>query len=156
MQMQSGRELLEQLGADYFKQGSTFGALSDEAISYLVEEGEIIQLDAGDVLFRYGDLMDGFYVVINGTIELSGLYLGKTRSARDFTFGEQLGFVGMISLEGAIGDAKAQEKSLVLKVSGDQFYRLHETLPNDFGILMLNLTREIARRIRELFIKHHQ
>ena len=40
MQIMAGNKLIEEFGIDYFKEGSTFGALSEAAIRYLLEEGK--------------------------------------------------------------------------------------------------------------------
>jgi hypothetical protein len=64
-----GRQLIEQLGIDYFKAGSSFGALSDQAIRFLIEQGVVLQLDKGDKLFSYGGPGDSFYIVLRGRIE---------------------------------------------------------------------------------------
>lgn len=146
-----GDLLIKQLGIDYFKQGSCFGALTDEAVRFLLERGEVIQLTKGERLYNIGDTEGCFYIIVKGAVQLSGHFRGEIQHAREFTFGEQMGFVGMISLEGQIGNADAAEESIVLKISSALFYDLHEQMPSDFGILMLNLSREMARRIRELF-----
>jgi hypothetical protein len=38
----------------------------------------------------------------------------------------------------------------MLQISSDLFYELHLELPFDFGILMLNLSRDMARTISVL------
>ncbi|MCB1880481.1 MAG: cyclic nucleotide-binding domain-containing protein, partial [Gammaproteobacteria bacterium] len=48
------------------------------------------------------------------------------------------------------GSAYAAEESVVLEVSSLLFNQLHKVLPTDFGVLLLNLARGMARRIREL------
>jgi len=45
-----------------------------------------------------------------------------------------------------LGTAFANSDSWVLEVSSDLFYALHCEMPLDFGVLMMNLSRELARR----------
>ncbi len=69
---------------------------------------------------------------------------------RDHICGEELGFVAMIALHDRRGSAEAAEESIVLEISTLLFYELQKSLPTDFGVLLLNLARGMARRIREL------
>ena len=65
-------------------------------------------------------------------------------------FGEQIGYVSMIGLFQRLGDGRAHGPTVLLEVSSDLFHQLHEEFAFDFGILMLNLSREMARAIRVL------
>jgi hypothetical protein len=44
----------------------------------------------------------------------------------------------------------AVEDCLVLDVGSDQFYQLHVDFPAEFGLLMINLARELSREIEML------
>jgi hypothetical protein len=48
------------------------------------------------------------------------------------------------------GTDVAVEESMVVDVSSAQFSRLHVDFPADFGLLMINLARELAREIEML------
>ena len=61
---------------------------------------------------------------------------------RYFHQGEQMGFDLMIGL--------LMQNGLVLDISSEQFSRLHVDFPADFGLLMINLARELAREIEIL------
>ena len=74
MRTLKGTQLIEQLGLDYFKQASTLEALSDKAISCLLEEGEILQLEKGDKLYESGDSGDCFYIILKGNIQFFRLH----------------------------------------------------------------------------------
>lgn len=144
-----GSELLAQFGIDYFKNASTLGALSNTAITYLLENGTIFQLDKGDQLFAYDSPGDNFFVVLKGTIQFYKAGKHQPTHIRDYLFGQEIGSVAMIGLHNRSGEAFAGEDSIALKVSCSLFHSLHENFPTDFGILLLNLSREMARRLRE-------
>ncbi len=149
MRTLDGRQLIEQLGIDYFKAGSSFGALSDQAIKFLIEQGVVLQLDKGDKLFSYGDPGDSFYIVLKGRIEYLKPRGNGFTHIRDYTFGQEFGCVAMIGLHDRAGDHIAPEESLVVQITCGLFYALQEALPKDFGLFLLNLSREMARRLRE-------
>lgn len=56
----------------------------------------------------------------------------------------------MIALHDRIGKAVAAEDGYVLEISCGLFSELQERLPVDFGLFLLNLSRETARTIREV------
>lgn len=149
MQNLVGRELIEEFGMDYFKNASTLGALSDKAVTYLLENGILFQLDDGDQLFAYDEPGDNFFIILKGRIQFYKAGKHHSTHIRDYLFGQEVGSVAMIGLHNRVGDAFAGEDSIALKVSCSLFHSLHENLPTDFGILLLNLSREMARRLRE-------
>lgn len=145
----STAQILERHGLDYFKDASTLGALSEEALLYLLEKGEVLELDVGDRLFSYGDQVDCFYVILDGRVGFYKPCKGSWTHIRDYSFGMELGFVAMIGLHSRTGSADAEDSSHLLKVTSTLFSDLQQDLPNDFGVLLLNLSREMARRLRD-------
>jgi hypothetical protein len=60
--------LIRELGIAYFNNLSTFGALSDKAINELLHNGQILQLEQGEVLCQYGMEVTGFTIVLKGNV----------------------------------------------------------------------------------------
>jgi hypothetical protein len=56
----------------------------------------------------------------------------------------------MIGLIPHNGIDVATEESMVLDIGSAQFYNLRVNFPDDFGLLMINLSRELAREIAML------
>jgi CRP-like cAMP-binding protein len=149
MQILQGEHVIRDLGLNYFKAGSTFGALSDQGLRYLLTQGKVLQLNSGECLYEPGERGDRFYVILKGSVAFYKHHRDRNRYVSNHKFGEELGFVSMIALHNRVGMGEAAEDSLVLEVSSDLFYDFHETFPADFGVLLLNLSREMARRLRK-------
>lgn len=145
-----GQRLLAESGLDYFKSASTFGALSDAAIDFLLRQGQAQVLDAGENLFVTGQPGDSFYIVLKGQLHYFWERDNVDILIRDVQFGAQIGYVSMIGLQNREGICVAAQPSIVLKISADLFYQLHLDYPSDFGIMMLNLSRDMARVVRRL------
>ncbi|UTW10138.1 Crp/Fnr family transcriptional regulator [Marinobacterium rhizophilum] len=143
----AGVELLQAWGADYFRALSTFGALQDSTILSLLETGQVMELSQGEVLYRPGDKADGFYVILQGTIALYMHHHDRDALTRLYRQGEQLGFVDMIGLHDHWSTSVAQQATILVHISSDQFFELHLQAPDDFGLLMINLSREMARTV---------
>lgn len=138
------------LCADTLKTGSIFGALSTSAIDYLVDRGKLTHLETGEVLFNDGDKGDSFYIIITGTLCYYQENTTATSLIRRVSFGQALGYVNMISLSPRNGYARADCDTLILEIDYNVFGEFHDRFAFDFGILILNLSRDMARNIRVL------
>ncbi|WP_428035800.1 cyclic nucleotide-binding domain-containing protein [Amphritea sp.] len=138
------------LPQETIRQGSLFGALSDDCINFVLEEGRILELAEGEKVFNSGDKGDAFFVVLEGNLSFVKLHNEQRYNTRDISFGEEVGFVAMIALQDHAGYAIANCETRVLEISSDLFARIHENYPFDFGIITLNLARDMARNIRKL------
>ena len=150
MQSIKGNKLIEKYGVEYFQNASIFGALSPEIIKYLLYQGEIHSVEKGELIYDVGDKGNYFLIILSGSVSFCQYHQGEYVYIRDHKFGEELGFVAMIALHDRLGKTVASEDSIILKVSSILFSDLHRKHPADFGILLLNLSREMARTIRDI------
>ncbi len=142
--------VIDSLGPAYLRELSTFGALTDVAIADLLAGGRMTLLNKGEVLFRAGAEGSCFYVLLRGRLALYKQCEGHDVLTRHYEVGEQLGFDAMIGLQPRSGTAVASEETLVVEISNDQFYIFHVVHVLDFGLLMINLARELSRDIAKL------
>ncbi|MEH6579426.1 MAG: Crp/Fnr family transcriptional regulator [Amphritea sp.] len=140
-------EVIDSLGMPYLHDLSTLGALSDEVVIDLLQNGHVRQVEKGEVLCQYGMEVTGFSVVLKGDIAFYKHCEGKDVLTRHFTKGEQIGFDVMLAMKPYSGTEVAHEQSLVLQISSGQFFDLHVDYPADFGLFMINLGRELSREI---------
>ncbi len=146
----SGQRLMEDLGLPYFRNISTFGALSDTTVVHLIRCGEVLALDPGEVLFEAGEPSECFYVILKGHLAFHKYHQGHYGFIRNYHFGENIGFVGMIALHRRIGRAEAVDEVVVVKISTRLFNELYESDTQEFALLLMNLSRDMARGIRAL------
>ena len=150
MQVLSADNIIDSLGLPHLRNLSTFGALSSQVIADMLGMGQIRQLDKGEYLARYGELATAFQVVLQGRIAFYKHSDECDVLTRYFNAGEQLGFDLMIGMIEHNGIDVATESTTVLDISSDQFLDLQQKYPVDFGLLMINLTRELSREITML------
>ncbi|MFF7062667.1 cyclic nucleotide-binding domain-containing protein [Pseudomonas sp. NPDC008258] len=140
--------LWRKLGPAYFNELSTFGAIQNTALIHILKSGRILQLNSGETLYSLGDRTGVFYIVIRGSVDN---YIprkdGSMVVSRHHGPGDDLGFVHMISLSNRTATAVAKENAIILEISIEQFYMLHEQEPETFGLMLLNLARGMARTI---------
>lgn len=149
MQLLTAKQLLQRYSPEYFKEASTFGALTTETVLWLIENGRIYSLDTDETLFEIDERGDNFFIILKGSFAYYKCHLQNYAFIRDYKVGEEIGFMSMIALHNRVGTAVANEDSLILEISADQFQQLHDIAPTDFGLLMMNLAREMARSLRK-------
>jgi CRP-like cAMP-binding protein len=144
------QDLMEDITPESMAGGSVFGALSREASRFLLEQGILYQVKAGETVFEVGDPGERFFVVCEGSLNFYRQRAGELVHIRVIKFGEETGFVPMIALHRQTGSAIAREDSLVLEIGAALYAQLQQSYPLDFGLLTLNLAREMARVIDKL------
>ena len=150
MKILGADETINLLGWACLNDLSTFGALSNGVILDLLHKGVIRHYMKGEYVTRMDQVADDFQVVLSGCVAYYRCFVGRDVLTRHFNQGEQMGFDQMIGLLTQNGTDVARQESLVLDVSSEQFFKLHVDFPADFGLLMINLARELAREIEIL------
>ena len=150
MKILDADEAIKELGWTSLNELSTFGALSNGVIADLLKNGVIKHYQKGEYVARMDQVADDFQVILRGRFAYYRCFDGRDVLTRYFDQGEQMGFDLMIGLLKHNGTDVAQEDSLVVDISGEQFFKLRVDFPADFGLLMINLAREMAREIEIL------
>jgi len=138
------------LSFSHLKEGSIFGALSEASIQYLLKQGKLHEVSKGEEVFSYGSKGASFHAVLHGNLDFYKHHEKKKTRTRTVCFGEAIGFVSMIALHERAGSLYALEDSLLLEISSQLFSDFHDNYAFDFGILLMNLSRDMARTIRVL------
>lgn len=142
------------LSTDLLKTGSIFGALSPSSIQFLIESGSLMLVGKDERIFSDHDKGDSFFIVLDGEVgyyrENQCAETSNTTLIRRVSFGEAVGYVTMISLAPRSGYAIAESDALLLEINYQVFGDFHDKYPFDFGILILNLSRDMARNIQKL------
>lgn len=128
---------------------SVFGALPESAIRWLLDHGVIRRFNAADELFSPAQPGNSFHIILQGSVAYYKFHDGRYAYIRTFNPGEQIGFVSMIALHDRVGRAEACEAVISLEIDSDTFHDFHLSQPMEFGILMMNLAREMARTLRK-------
>ncbi|WP_428034328.1 Crp/Fnr family transcriptional regulator [Amphritea sp.] len=148
MNIITSQQLLENHPLSAFTDASVFGALPEPAILWLLKNGVIREFKPGEELFSPGLPGNSFHVILAGSVDYYKYHEGHYAYIRKHKAGEQIGFVSMIALHDRVGRASACEASTTLEISSAVYHDFHLSHPLEFGILMMNLAREMARTLR--------
>ena len=132
--------------AQIFDMSSKFallGGLSPEQMQMILTNSEILRAKKGEYIFRRGDSPKEIYIITSGRI---GFYL-EDMTIKEFSAGFSFAESALIGIQCQVVDAKALEDSELLIISKRKLMQLFEDDSVVFGILILNIARELARRL---------
>ncbi|MBD3344512.1 MAG: cyclic nucleotide-binding domain-containing protein [Chitinivibrionales bacterium] len=137
---------LEQL-LPILKKVTIFAGLGEENISRIAEKCEIVKFPAGDVIIREGEQGKDILIIISGTAKV---ILDIDREALEIIqlgAGKCLGEVSVIGILNHSASVVAIEDIEVLVLSRKIMMEIFDRDKNLFSILILNIARELARRL---------
>jgi len=126
---------------------SIFGGLSDKQLHTLFQLLQQVSYKKDEYVFRQGDEPSHIYVVISGTVKLIMEEHGTPLELIAFSAGHNFGETAMIGIQPHSASALAVENTELIVLSRKALLSLHDTDPELFGILILNIAREACRRI---------
>lgn len=128
-----------------------FHGLTDEQLGHLVPFLKRKEIKAGEVLVQEGDEASGMYLITEGEARL----WKKGQTPKDKAIigqlkaGDVFGEMSLIDCQKRSATVVAITDIISLKLPYTAMNELFEHHPKTFGILMLNIAREISRRLRK-------
>lgn len=126
-----------------------FGALSDDVLEYLSTLLTVESPPAGATLFREGEDANAMFVVISGEVEV----LKKSKRAVEARVavlgpGDWFGEMSIVDIQPRSATVRALAPSRLLRVSSADLDALYRHDLRSYAIIILNLARELSRRLR--------
>lgn len=127
-----------------------FGGLSDESLERLASQLPELRAEPGKVVVREGDLATEMFVVIAGELEVVKQATdGSTVRVALLGPGDWFGEMTIIDVQPRSASVRALAPSVLLSMSADQVDRLlYRVALKDYSLLIMNIARELSRRLR--------
>ncbi|MET0287451.1 MAG: cyclic nucleotide-binding domain-containing protein [Polyangiales bacterium] len=127
-----------------------FGGISDESLGRLAAELPELRAEPGKNVVDEGDLSTEMFVVIGGELEVVKRALdGSTVRVAMLGPGDWFGEMAILDVQPRSASVRALAPSLLLTMSADQVDRLlYRVSPKDYSLLVMNIARELSRRLR--------
>src|SRR6187397_2707831 len=126
-----------------------FGALGDDMLAHLAKTLSVESPEPGELLFREGDPAAAMYVVISGEVEV----LKKSRTgheARVAVLGpsDWFGEMSIVDIQPRSATVRALAPGRLVKITPSDLDALYRHDVRSYAIIVLNLARELSRRLR--------
>jgi len=128
-----------------------FAGLNEQAVDYLWERVTETKVADGSVIIEEGQPGNRFFLVGEGSVRVCR-HLGQPNEIELGRIGPGDFFGEMCILETLPRSATVQAvgDTTVYSLSSMAFYGLYKAMPDQYGILILNIARDLSRRLREL------
>lgn len=125
-----------------------WGGMSDEQRLKIFKLLEVGIFKKGEYIFHRGDQPSHIYIVKAGKIDLFISDQGTVIEKETLTVGGCFGVAALMAMETHMGTALAVEDSECLVLSRQSLLELRHEDIYLFAFLMMNIAREIARRLK--------
>ncbi len=125
---------------------SLFGGLSDRQQNLIFPYLNFATFSRGDCLFKQGQLPGNIYIVLTGEVQLQVARQDGSAVAVSYLPGDCFGETSVIGIQPQLGTAIVAEDAQVIVLSRSCLLEVSAYDPEMFGILMMNVAREISRR----------
>lgn len=125
---------------------SLFGAVQQSDVDAFIRPLHTAKFFRGETLFREGDPPGAFHLILEGraSLEIRG------RNVASVGEGDVLGADALIGIHAHPMTAVARTSCVVVVIPPSAIHRLSRSNPGVFAMLMTNIARDFARRIRHM------
>jgi CRP-like cAMP-binding protein len=137
------------LGPAALRNIGLFGALPDGALEHLAAHLQIIDFEPGTFVFREGEHGNSMYVVLQGDMEV----MKKAKGGTDIRVavlgpGDWFGEMAVIDVQARSATVLAASPSRLMKIAAPDLDRLYRFDVKSYALIVLNIARELSRRLR--------
>ena len=128
-----------------------FAGMKEDALAVLLKRADRLAAAEGDLIVREGEPGSKFYLIKSGAVRVVKRFgtpdevLLARLAARDF-FGEMC----ILETLPRAASVQAMEASELVVLPSTAFYHLYQAQPDQYSILVLNIARDLSRRLRRL------
>lgn len=136
---------------------SFLGGITDAQQAIIFKYFETATFEPGEVIAHHGEEPSRLYIIRSGRVELRITLGERVVRKREFGVGDCFGEAAMLSLINNTATFIAAEPCELITLSRKSLYRLRSDDRDVFCQLMLNLARDLARKLQysdELLLRH--
>ncbi len=125
-----------------------FGAISDDALHFLLEQAHEVMVPTGEYFFRENDQAQSMFVLEAGSAEVIKGWQGNDTVLHRLAAGDCFGEMALMDLFPRSASVRAAEDCRAIELSAADLLRLFERDAEQFALIQMNIGREVCRRLR--------
>jgi CRP/FNR family cyclic AMP-dependent transcriptional regulator len=126
-----------------------FGGLSEETLTFLLQRSARVEVPQGQAFLREGELGTSFFVLEQGTVRVTKVADSETFLLCEFGPGAAFGEMSLLAVRPRSATITAIDDCVAVEISNSALLELYEADVRAFAMLVMNLGREVARRLWE-------
>lgn len=134
---------------EFLGQIPIFGGLSPQFLQWIIDAGSVGDVAAGAQVISEGEPARSVFVLCEGELEISkrGKHGSEVRLAV-LHAGDCLGEMSLIDIQPRSATVRALTPAVLFRLSHAEIGKLYHLHPEVYTLLVLNIAREISRRLR--------
>jgi len=134
-----------------FRKVTIFAGLDDDALSLLMSRARQTTVPAGDVIVREGEPGNHLYLIVAGAVRICKRFdrPDQVELAR-LNPGDFFGEMCILKTLPRAATVQATSETTLYALPSLAFYDLFQANPEQYSILILNIARDVSRRLRRL------
>lgn len=142
------------INAKFLQCHSLFGGITDEEMKKIIPHLKEEQFDAGTDIVVEDDDGDRIYFICQGSVEVLKKHTDANnttqRKLAELYAGDAFGEMELIDVQHRAATVRALEPVSALSLSNKDLYQLYHEDIKIFTVIMMNLARDISRRLRKM------
>lgn len=130
------------------KEISLLGAINEEGLDTIINKTDHIVIEKGEILFKENQPSTAIYIILKGKVKVVHNYDTEPLEIIELTTGSSLGEASLLGIQPHSATAIVTEKATIMIITRNLLNTLHKENIEIFSILILNMARELARRIK--------
>ena len=126
-----------------------FGAVDEATINWLLEGATMRPVNQGECVFREGDMDSSVYVIEAGRFTVYRHWNGKDYRLREHGPGDFFGEMALMDCKPRSATVVAETNGHLIQITATQLGELYEFRPEQYTLIVMNLGREVCRRLRD-------
>jgi CRP-like cAMP-binding protein len=140
------------LDYDYLRRCPLFGGVTEEAFENIRPLFRRQSYACGEIILAEGSINDRIYFIERGKVRITKTTMTEGRSVQrhivTMASGDTFGEMELIDIQPCAATVRAIEDTATLSLSNSDLYRLSKTDMKTYALLIMNLARELSRRLR--------
>jgi CRP/FNR family cyclic AMP-dependent transcriptional regulator len=124
--------------------------LSEKALGLLSSQAERHVIPPRTVFVKEEETGNRMFLIESGAVRVFKNRKGKEVELAVLKTGDCFGEGCILTTLPRMASVQSTIETVVYSLSSMAFYRLYQTMPDQYSILVLNIARELSRRLREL------
>lgn len=145
---------MEEFDYSFLKNYPLFGGLLDQQIKVIIPFIKKYVYEKGAMILKEGDSNNKIYFILEGEVEIyKTVKEGKKQLKEQLAIlkrGDNFGEMELIEIKNVIASVKALTKTVVLTLTNEDLLKIEKIDLKIFVMLILNLARELSRRLDKL------
>ena len=133
---------------DLLRQMPIFGGLKTETLEFLLDLSNEVFVEQGDYFFREQERGNSVYVLESGVAQVHRLRDAQPIVLRTLREGDCFGEMALIDFLTRSASVMAETNCQAIEISGKLLIKLHRQDLEQYAMIMMNLGREVSRRLR--------